>query len=403
MTISCEAVRQKKPVQPVATLKLPSKNTRDTLDKTMRRIKKWSAGVPSTGNALIQGDNLAVLKSLTKMYRGAVKCVYLDPPYNNGESYKHYFDSMGHEEWLLSVTARLQEIKTLLRDDGSVWISIDDSELHYLKVAADAVFGRTNFVGTIIWERRTTRENRKVLSRNHEYLLLYTKNISAWAKVRNTLPISQDVEGRYKNLDNDPRGPWQSVSANVQDGHGTPQQYYSLVAPNGRVHNPPKGRCWGYSHNKMLEEIAKNNVWFGKDGNAVPRLKKFLADRHAGMTPETLWRANDVGTTSSAKKHLVELFKEISLFDTPKPEQLIYRILQISTNPGDLVIDPYLGSGTTAAVAHKMNRKYLGIEVGDHIKTHCAYRLQQVVAGESGGISRLLDWKGGGGFDFYQI
>lgn len=384
-------------------LKLPSKNTRDTLDKTMRRIKKLSAGVPSTGNALIQGDNLAVLKSLTKMYRGAVKCVYLDPPYNNGESYKHYFDSMGHEEWLLSVTARLQEIKTLLRDDGSVWISIDDSELHYLKVAADAVFGRTNFVGTIIWERRTTRENRKVLSRNHEYLLLYTKNISAWAKVRNTLPISQDVEGRYKNLDNDPRGPWQSVSANVQDGHGTPQQYYSLVAPNGRVHNLPKGRCWGYSHNKMLEEIAKNNVWFGKDGNAVPRLKKFLADRQTGMTPETLWHANDVGTTSSAKKHLVELFKEISLFDTPKPEQLIYRILEISTNPGDLVIDPYLGSGTTAAVAHKMNRKYLGIEVGDHIKTHCAYRLQQVVAGESGGISQLLDWKGGGGFDFYQI
>lgn len=412
MTGSYGAVRPKLDVnsidgrgsaQAVSKLKSQPENTNEALSKIMRRIKKWSAGAQRVGNALIHGDNLVALKLLTTVYKSAVKCAYLDPPYNNGESYRHYFDSMGHEEWLLSVTARLEEIKTLLRNDGSVWISIDDSELHYLKVAADSVFGRANFVGTIVWERRTTRENRKVFSRNHEYLLLYTKNINAWAKVRNTLPITQDVESRYRNLDNDPRGPWQSVSANVQDGHGTPQQYYSLVAPNGKVHIPPKGRCWGFPHKKMLEEIAKNNVWFGKDGNAVPRLKKFLADRQAGMTPETLWRADDVGTTSSAKKHLVELFKEISLFDTPKPEQLIHRILEISTNPGDLVVDPYLGSGTTAAVAHKMNRKYLGIEVGEHIKTHCAYRLQQVIAGESGGVSKLLDWKGGGGFDFYQI
>lgn len=171
------------------------------------------------------------------------------------------------------MTARLEQIKVLLREDASVWISIDDSELHYLKVAADKVFGRANFVGTIIWERRTTRENRKVLSRNHEYLLVYTKNISAWSKVRNALPLSEDVKGRYKNPDSDPRGPWQSVTANVQEGHATPQQYYSLTAPSGRVHNPPKGRCWVYSKKKMLEEIAKNNVWFGKDGSAVPRLK----------------------------------------------------------------------------------------------------------------------------------
>lgn len=389
--------------QAKAILKLVSSNTNDVPGKVMRRIEKWSAGVSGTGNALIHGDNLAALKLLTKTHTGAVKCAYLDPPYNNGESYQHYFDSMGHEEWLLSVTARLEQIKTLLSKDGSVWISIDDSELHYLKVAADTVFGRTNFVGTIIWERRTTRENRKVLSRNHEYLLVYAKNIGEWTKVRNALPITNDVKGRYKNLDADPRGPWQSVSANVQDGHATPQQYYSLVAPNGRVHTPPKGRCWGYAHAKMLEEIAKNNVWFGKDGNAVPRIKKFLTDRKTGLTPETLWRAEDVGTTSNAKKHLVALFKEISLFDTPKPEQLIHRILEISTNPGDVVLDPYLGSGTTAAVAHKMNRKYLGIEVGEHIKTHCAHRLQQVVEGESGGVSKLLGWKGGGGFDFYQL
>ena len=371
--------------------------------KPMMRISSYSTSSNIEGNSLIQGDNLAALKLLTHTHSGIVKCAYLDPPYNNGESYKHYFDSMGHEEWLQSVVERLEQIKVLLSDEGSVWISIDDSELHYLKVAADNVFGRANFVGTIVWERRTTRENRKVLSRNHEYLLVYAKNIKIWSKMRNHLPLTTEVEGRYKNIDNDPRGCWQSVSANVQDGHATPQQYYSLSSPSGRVHTPPKGRCWSYSKPKMLEEIAKNNVWFGKDGSSAPRIKKFLTDRKTGLTPETLWCADDVGTTSNAKKHLLALFKEISLFDTPKPEQLIQRILEISTNQGDLVIDPYLGSGTTAAVAHKMNRKYIGIEIGEHIKSHCAYRLKQVVLGESGGISKLVGWKGGGGFDFYQL
>lgn len=389
--------------QAVADSGICTSSEMNGLGKAMRRIAKWSAGTQGTGNALIQGDNLKALNLLADSHANTVKCVYLDPPYNNGESYLHYFDSMGHDEWLQTVTARLAKIKPLLREDGSVWISIDDSELHYLKIAADTVFGRGNFVGTIVWERRTTRENRKVLSRNHEYLLVYAKNIATWAKERNSLPLTADVKGRYKNPDLDPRGPWQSVSANVQEGHATPQQYYVIKAPNGKLHYPPKGRCWGYAEQKMLDEIAKNNVWFGKDGKSVPRIKQFLADRKTGLTPETLWRAEDVGTTSNAKKHLLELFKEISLFDTPKPEQLIHRILEISTNPGDVVLDAYLGSGTTAAVAHKMNRTYLGIEVGEHIKTHCVERLQQVIAGESGGVSKSLNWKGGGGFDFYRI
>lgn len=379
-----------------------SQNSMD-LSNAMQRIEKWSAGTPETGNALIHGDNLKALNLLGNTHSGSVKCVYLDPPYNNGESYLHYFDSMGHEEWLRTVTERLQKIRTLLRDDGSIWISIDDSELHYLKVAADSVFGRGNFVGTVVWERRTTRENRRVLSRNHEYLLVYAKDVSKWSKQRNSLPLTSEVKGRYKNPDFDPRGPWQSVSANVQEGHATPQQYYIIKAPNGRVHYPPKGRCWIYSERKMLEEIENKNIWFGVDGNSVPRIKKFLTDRKVGLTPETLWKAEHVGTTSAAKKHLKALFKEISLFDTPKPEQLIHRVLEISTNPGDIVLDAYLGSGTTAAVAHKMNRTYLGIEVGKHIKSHCAHRLQQVIAGESGGISKLVGWKGGGGFDFYQV
>jgi adenine-specific DNA-methyltransferase len=233
-------------------------------------------------------------------------------------------------------------------------------------------------------------------------LLVYAKKLDVWAKQRNTLPLTADVTGRYKNPDNDPRGPWQSVTANVQEGHGTPQQYYGIRGPSGKVHHPPKGRCWVYAEARMKKEIAANNVWFGKDGGSVPRLKHFLSDRKTGLTPETLWRAVDVGTTSTAKKHLVELFKEISLFDTPKPEELIQRVLAIASDEGDVVIDPYLGSGTTAAVAHKMGRTYWGIESGEHIKSHCVERLRQVIGGEQGGISKTVNWKGGGGFAFFR-
>jgi adenine-specific DNA-methyltransferase len=352
---------------------------------------------------LIRGENLEVLRMLAGTHAGQVKCAYLDPPYNNGESYQHYFDSMGHEEWLAAVSARLEAVLPLLSEDGSVWISIDDSELHYLKVAADSIFGRGNFVGTVVWERRTTRENRRVLSRNHEYLLVYARDLRKWSKVRNALPLTGEVATRYKNPDDDPRGPWQSVSANVQDGHATPQQFYRLKAPNGKLHSPPPGRCWVYTEPKMQEEIRLNNVWFGKTGNTVPRLKRFLAERQQGLTPPTLWPASEVGTTGSAKKHLLQLFRESSVFDTPKPEELIHRVLHISTNPGDLVLDPYLGSGTTAAVAHKMGRRYVGIEKGSHVVSHCVSRMRQVIAGEDGGITKAQGWKGGGGFDFYAL
>lgn len=393
------------------TLSYPQSDERETatrasrayVKQSLQRVARWSAGKRASGNALIHGDNLEVLKLLTQVYEDAVKCIYLDPPYNNGESYEHYYDSMGHEEWLKSVTLRLEQARILLRKDGSVWISIDDSELHYLKVAADEIFGRKNFVGTIAWEHRTTRENRKVFSQNHEYLLVYAKDINTWTKSRNSLPLTDEVVNRYRNPDLDPRGPWQSVSANVQDGHGTPQQYYSFRAPNGKTHTPPKGRCWVYTKSKMMKAIANNEIWFGSDGNGVPRLKRFLKDRKVGLTPETLWRADSVGTTSDAKKHLLSLFKNEILFDTPKPEHLIHRVLHISTNPGDLVLDAYLGSGTTAAVAHKMGRAYIGIENGDHIKTHCAHRLRQVIDGEGGGISSLMHWKGGGGFDYFEF
>jgi adenine-specific DNA-methyltransferase len=367
------------------------------------RDASLSCGAAKSGNMIVQGDNLLVLQLLRKQYEGSVKCVYLDPPYNNKESYNHYEDDTGHEAWIEAISARLTSIAPLLREDGSVWISIDDREAHYLKVEADRVFGRDKFLATIIWNQRTTRENRKAFSANHEYVLVYAKNPKLFTTTRNQLPTSAAVLGRFKNPDNDPRGPWQSVSANVQAGHATKGQFYEVVAPNGRRHVPPKGRCWGYSEHRMKDEIRKNNVWFGKDGNCVPRLKKFFSESNGGLTPETIWPASEVGTSKGAKKYLLGLFPNEEVFDTPKPEELIHRILHIATNPGDLVLDAYLGSGTTAAVAHKMGRHYIGIEEGDHAVSHCAERLRRVVGGEAGGISEAVVWKGGGGFDFLRL
>lgn len=335
-------------------------------------------------------------------FEASVRCCYIDPPYNNQEKHYHYHDSRGHRKWLDETTARIEILAEFLRDDGSLWISIDDREVHYLKVACDEIIGRKNFVTTIVWEQRTTRENRKVFSNNHEYILVYAKDLRRFNATRNSLALSPEVRARYRNPDNDPRGPWQSVSANAQSGHGTPEQFYKLVSPSGKTHLPPQGRCWIYSLTKMQSEIAQNNIWFGRDGNGVPRIKRFLSNLRAGLTPETLWPADDVGTNDHAKKHLIKMFPDVDVFDTPKPEPLIYRVLEIATSPGDLVLDAYLGSGTTAAVAHKCGRRYIGIEEGDHAVTHCAKRLSLVVDGDRSGISNLVGWEGGGGFDFFR-
>ncbi len=365
-------------------------------------IAKLSYGEASTGNALIQGENLRVLDALQRRYAGKIRCVYIDPPYNNQERYRHYWDNRSHGAWLDMMVARLLAIRPLLAKDGSLWISIDDREIHYLKVAADEIFGRENFVTTVVWQQRTTRENRKVFSNNHEYLLVYAINQREFRARRNPLPAGPELLARYQNPDSDPRGPWQSVSANVQAGHGTVSQFYDLVAPSGKVHRPPSGRCWVYTKEKMQQEITAGNIWFGKTGQGVPRIKRFLKSSKVGLTPETLWPASEVGTNDEAKKQLLRLFPGEGVFDTPKPEGLIGRIVEIATEPGDLVLDAFLGSGTTTAVAHKLNRRYIGIELGQHAVTYCAARLRRVVNGDATGISSQIGWKGGGGFDFYR-
>jgi adenine-specific DNA-methyltransferase len=301
------------------------------------------------------------------------------------------------------MTNILYKLKHFLHEEGSLWISIDESEMHYLKVASDLVFGRQNFVSTIVWQHRISRENRKLFSNNHEYILVYAKNPKKFKAARNLLPPTQEISSRYKNPDSDARGSWQSVSANVQAGHAVKSQFYEIIAPNGKKHLPPNGRCWVYNKQRMSREIGDNNVWFGDNGSGVPRIKKFLSASKVGVTPETLWLGKDVGTTEMAKKHFLRLFPNSVVFDTPKPEALIKRILDISTDEGDRVMDIYLGSGTTAAVAHKMKRKYIGVELGDHVIEYVVARMKKVVDGCDLGISQDVRWTGGGDFGFYQL
>lgn len=356
-------------------------------------------------NKLIFGDNLLALKALEQEYAGKVKCVFIDPPYNTGSAFTHYDDGVEHSIWLGLMRDRLEIIRNLMSEDGSLWITIDDNEAHYLKVLCDEILGRKNFVATMIWEKRTSRENRRVFSFNHDYVLVYAKNKPEFEAIRNPLELNQEVLGRYKNPDNDDRGPWQSVSANAQAGHATPSQFYKLRLPSGREIDPPKGRCWLYTQERMKQEIAAGNIWFGVDGNNVPRLKKFLRDNQGkGLTPETVWPASEVGTNDDAKKNLLQILSNVPVFDNPKPESLLERIVHIATNPGDLVLDSFAGSGTTGAVAHKMGRRWIMVELGEHCHTHIIPRMQKVIDGEDqGGISKAMNWKGGGGFRYFKL
>ena len=360
-------------------------------------------GTSDSKNMLIKGNNKDILPELVGEFGGKVKCVYIDPPYNNGDSYHYYNDNVSEASWLKDISYVLMYLKMLLTKDGSIWISIDDSEMAYLKVAADKVLGRENFAGTIVWQQRKTRENRAVFSCNHEYILVYAKDIKKFKKSRNLLPVGEDfINSKYKNPDNDPRGPWQSISASVQAGHAVPSQFYTIVSPAGIEFNPPKGRCWAYNEERMKKEIANGNIWFGLEGLNAPRIKKFLSTAKIGLTPQTLWAGDDFGTTDSAKKHLLSLFPhQEKVFDTPKPEELIRQILEIATNEGDLVLDSYLGSGTTLAVAHKLKRNYIGIEIGEQMTELVVNRLKSVIMGEKGGISDISNWQGGGDFAYF--
>lgn len=359
----------------------------------------------SNDGLMLLGDNVPVIEYLNRSLHEAVRCVYMDPPYRNGEVYEHYSDCETHEEWLKGMAALLPRVWSLVSPDGSVWISIDDEEMAYLKVLCDTAFGRGSYVATIVWEHRTTRENRATFSHNHEYVLVYAKDPALFRKTRNKLP-APEVAARYKNPDNDPRGPWQSVTATAQAGHSVESQYYYVTSPlTGKKHYPPTGRCWIYNENRMLSEIANGNIYFGADGNSAPRVKKFLANTIPTLVPSTIWRADEVGTATDAKKQLLRLLPETdgAVFETPKPEGLLARIISISTNPDDLVLDPFLDSGTTAAVAHKMGRRFIGIDKSARSFEFSRLRLDKVIAGERTGVSREFKWRGGGHYEIADL
>lgn len=360
---------------------------------------EYSYGDPNTGNMLIHGDNLLALKALEQDYAGKVKCIYIDPPYNTGNAFEHYDDGVEHSMWLNLMKPRLVLLRNLLTTDGSIWISIDDDESHYLKVLCDEVFGRRNFVSNVIWEKKFSPQNdAKWLSDSHDHILVYAKNKEIWRP--NLLLRTNEMDSRYKNPDNDPRGVWTSSDFTVKTYNANCD--YPITTPSGRVINPTQSRCWVSNKERFQELVNDNRIWFGANGDGVPRVKKFLTEVKGGVTSMTIWKHTEVGHNQEAKKE-VKAFNEKDPFGTPKPERLIEKILFLATNENDIVLDSFLGSGTTSAVAHKMRRRWLGVELGEQAITHCFPRLKQVVVGEQGGISKSVNWKGGGGFKFYTL
>ena len=357
--------------------------------------------IEDTDNLIIKGNNLIALHSLKKRYSGKVKLIYIDPPYNTGKDSFNYNDHFNHSTWLTFIKNRLEVAWELLSDDGTIWISIDDYESHYLKVLADSIFGRENFLNEVIWQRAYAPVNlKKTFSRSHDSILVYAKNNST-EKELNKLPRDEEANSRYKNPDNDSRGVWKNDNFSV--GPAVKKNIYEITTPSGRKVFPPEGRSWLLSQERFNEFVKDNRIWFGKDGNNVPSVKRFLSEVKDGVVAQTLWTYKEVGHNQDAKKEVKNLFNGQAAFGTPKPEKLIQRIIQLGSEEGDIILDFFMGSGTTQAVAHKMNRQYIGIEQMDYIETVSVERLKKVITGEQGGISKDVEWQGGGSFVYCEL
>ncbi|WP_426268069.1 site-specific DNA-methyltransferase [Sphingomonas sp. LHG3443-2] len=367
-------------------------------------VPELAGGNADASNLLIHGDNLEALKALVPFYRGRVKCIYIDPPYNTRSAFEQYDDNLEHGQWLAMIYPRLVLLRELLAQDGSIWVSIDDNEGHYLKVVMDEVFGRRNFIANAVWQKRYSRENREAIGDVHEYIAVYAKSPERFKADRNKLPLDERQAKIYRNPDNpretDPTKRWRGLPMTAQGFR--PNQMYVIVSPSGKEHRPPAGRCWSMIESEFRKLEAANRVYWGKDGNAQPSIIRYLSEVE-GLVPWTWWPHEEVGHTDESKKEANVLFGSDVSFGTPKPERLMQRIIRIATKPGDLVLDSFLGSGTTAAVAHKMGRRWIGIEMGDHAITHCKPRLDKVIAGEQGGVSEAVNWTGGGGYRFYRL
>ena len=427
---------------------------KDVVMKILREDKALSYG--DGDNILVHGDNLEALKALLPFYAGEVKCIYIDPPYNTGSAFEHYDDNLEHSTWLNMMYPRLKLLREFLREDGSIWISIDDREGAYLRVICDEIFGRQNFVSNISWQRTySTRNDAKGIVNEVEHILVYSKR-EGWQPKK--LARSEEMDKKYKNPDNDPKGAWRSDNAYAPGAKTHQGMVYAIQHPfTGEMLYPSYSSCWRYEQSEMLaimngwteyelrdiddedkraaicgvgadevrkgvkaivlakpieeakksaQMVLKRGQWpkffFSKNGQGGIARKTYLS-AVGDVPPTNLFEYKDVGHTDEAKKEVLKVFDGQSPFATPKPERLIKRVLEIASDEGDLVMDSFLGSGTTAAVAHKMGRRWIGIEMGDHAKTHCAVRMKKVVDGEQGGISKAVKWQGGGGFRFYEL
>ena len=367
--------------------------------RLLKADPKLSYGDEASENMLIQGDNLDALKALLPYYAGKVKCIFIDPPYNTKSAFEHYDDNLEHTKWLEMMYPRLELLRELLSEDGSIWVTIDDNEAHYLKVIMDEIFGRSNFVRNIVWQKKyTVASDSRGIPDSHDHIIVFRRSDKMQ---RGLLPRSEKQNSLYKYDDNDGKGRYRTDNLSVKTYSA--DYDYEIQNPNtGKKYGPPKGRCWMTSQERMKILLEDNRVFFGKNGTGGPQLKRFLNEVQQGVVPTSWWPHEEAGHNDESRKEIKKL-SEDDFFTTPKPERLIQRILSLATNENDLVLDSFLGSGTTVAVAHKMNRRYIGIEMGDHAQTHCAARLQKVIDGEQGGISKDVNWQGGGGFRFYHL
>ena len=375
----------------IVTANMPTTNT-------LRPVREDSVNFDTTENLYIEGDNLEVLKLLQESYLGKIKMIDIDPPYNTGHDfvYKDNFtkdidtfkdesgfvneynerlvenaDTSGryHSDWLTMMYPRLKLARNLLSDNGVIFIHIDEHEVHNLRKMCDEIFGEMNFVTEFVWQKRVTRENRSLISVNHEYVVCYAKGFDSFENAIHLLPMDDEAKSRYKNPDNDPRGVWTSVPAIAQAGHGTKNQFYSFNTPSGREVSPPSGSCWRYTNDKMMLEINNNNIWFGSDGTGVPRIKKFITDGKQGLTPNSIIQGKEIGTTDSAKRELTNLFEGNSVFETPKPSSLLKHLLNIGTDIEDVVLDFFSGTSPLADAVMQLNsedkgnRKFIMVQI----------------------------------------
>jgi len=349
-------------------------------------------------NLLIRGDALHALTSLTKLpefsreYLGKVKLAYLDPPFNTGQAFEHYDDALEHSVWLTMMRDRLAQIHTLLSEDGSIWVHLDDTEAPYCRTILDDLFGRDNFVATVVWEKDQGRRSDTDFSTVHDYIIVFAKNHARWKHIRRLLPRTAAQEKRYRNPDNDPRGPWLQGADSTAKSGDEDKNRFEVTLPSGRKVRPPSGVYWRFTPHSLEAARAEGRVYFGANGDGMPIIKRYITDVQDGVVPRTWWPASEVGSNMSAKRdHLRKLLPAVSPFATPKPEPLLQRVLWVSTDPGDIVLDCFAGSGTTASVAHKMDRRWVTIEQSvETVTKYTVPRLQKVVAGEDpGGITTV--------------